>query len=684
MSGIIYPNQKGGNVIMVNRLELKEVLQNYLSLEQIDFFLNKKINNLCKRGNINNIEKILKVLQKYQLLNLIILCPSILAFGKSQEIESILLLLKSKNLLGLVNTCPYILAQGKIQEIENILCLLESKNLLGLVSTCPTILAQGKIQEIENILNILEDNNLLELVNICPSILAYGKSQVIKSILNLLKSKNLLGLASTCPTILAKGKIQKIENILNLLESKNLLGLLKTCPSILAFGKDKEIENILNLLESKNLLGLVSTCPTILAQGNSQKIKNILSLLKDKKLSGLVNACPSILAQGNFQEIKSILCLLEDHELLGLVSTCPTILAKGKIQEIENILCLLKSKNLLEVINVCPTILAQGNSHEIKRILNLLESKGLLGLVNTYPSILAFGNSQEIKKILYLLEKHNVDLELLSPFYYLLLSYSKVKSIFEHDRDHLTEEEFWMNVKIYLKLTNHYNRIYNQKQIIELSKTLKIDTNQLLGNIMEKSINLQEVLKSKGYVWIGDYISCTREQLQENQTLMIDVAETVAKSFIKKANGFNIDYSDLYDYVLDILINRCGNLLINTVSEENMRRALYNYLMKYCYQMIPNRKFVDYEKISNMKKYSSQDSYQEHFIQNYSFLTEEERYFLEKMSKYIELGEDYIKLLKETWNLTEQEIQEKIITIREKISSSNYLSDIGKSKYLKK
>ena len=158
----------------------------------------------------------------------------------------------------------------------------------------------------------------------------------------------------------------------------------------------------------------------------------------------------------------------------------------------------------------------------------------------------------------------------------------------------------------------------------------------------------------------------------------------VTKSFIKKHKDFNIDYSDLYDYVLDILINRCGNLLINTTSEENLRKALYIYLMKYCYHMISNRKYVDYEKISNIQKYSSQDFYQSNFVQNYSFLTEEEQYFLEKMSQYIELGGDYMRLLKEEWNLTEEEIQEKMKTIKEKISSSNYLSDIGKSKYLKK
>ena len=106
--------------------------------------------------------------------------------------------------------------------------------------------------------------------------------------------------------------------------------------------------------------------------------------------------------------------------------------------------------------------------------------------------------------------------------------------------------------------------------------------------------------------------------------------------------------------------------------------------MKYCYGILFNRNNLDYEKISNIQKYSSQDFYQSNFVQNYSFLTEEEQYFLEKMSQYIELGGDYMRLLKEEWNLTEEEIQEKMKTIKEKISSSNYLSDIGKSKYLKK
>ena len=65
-------------------------------------------------------------------------------------------------------------------------------------------------------------------------------------------------------------------------------------------------------------------------------------------------------------------------------------------------------------------------------------------------------------------------------------------------------------------------------------------------------------------------------------------------------------------------------------------------------------------------------------------MTSGEQYFLKIISQCIELDEDYIEILKKEWNLTEQEIKEKIVIIREKIASSVYLSSIGKSKYLKK
>ena len=196
--------------------------------------------------------------------------------------------------------------------------------------------------------------------------------------------------------------------------------------------------------------------------------------------------------------------------------------------------------------------------------------------------------------------------------------------------------------------------------------------------------SLKEAFEQNGYVWIGDYIPCTKEQLQENQLTIIKITEMVAKSFIKVNSRFNIDYSDLYDYVLDIIVNRCGNLFINKTSEESLNKVLYTYLMKYCYGILFNRNNLDYEKISNLKEYSSQDFYQEDFIQNYSFLTSEEQYFLQTVSQYIELGEDYVGMLKKEWNLTDQEIKEKMIVIKEKITNSDYLSSIGKVKYLKK
>ena len=92
---------------MITREELKKVLSdNLISEEEIDIFLSKRLSTLYKKGNKDNIDKIIKILREKGLLELIKACPYILAKGKDQEIENIIKLLEEKNLLDLIKTCP--------------------------------------------------------------------------------------------------------------------------------------------------------------------------------------------------------------------------------------------------------------------------------------------------------------------------------------------------------------------------------------------------------------------------------------------------------------------------------------------------------------------------------------------------------------------------------------------------
>ena len=530
---------------MITEAQLKTVLSENLSPEEVDIFLEKRPKTLYAKGNIDNINEIIKVLKKY-------------------------------NLLFLLNKCTAILVQGKSKNISTILDILEKNNLLDLVSKCPRILAQGNGKSISSILDILEENNLKDLV-------------------------------SQCPYILARGNSKEIINILNVLEEKNQLELLNTCPTILAQGNGKNISAILDILEKNNLKDLVKKCPGILARGNSKEIINILNVLEEKRLTDLVSKCPSILAKGNSKKISAILDILEKN-------------------------------NLKELVSQCPYILARGNSKEIKLVLS------------------------KIKKI-------NGNVKELSPN--LLINYSKLCNIIDLNKGNLSNKEYYKNIRFYLLLTDKYNQIYTKEELIDLASLLNISYDTLLSAVCHVDNKLANtILEKQNYLWIGNNIPIRKEDFTFYQNQILDIINLVTQSFLKEHSFFK--YEDVYDFVLDSLMNKCGAFFINFGKTEKLRPFLFQYLKLTCKGLLGSTKAVEFEKINNLQEYSYQeDNEVNQFIQNYFYLSAEEQYFLLEMSKGIEGGYDYIEYLMEKFFLTKKEVIEKITNIREKIASHN-------------
>ncbi len=368
-----------------------------------------------------------------------------------------------------------------------------------------------------------------------------------------------------------------------------------------------------------------------------------------------------------------------------------TLCKNADMDNISKILEILNHYHLLDLIMRCPTILVKGKKQEIEDIINLLKKKELLELLRTCPSILARGKKKKIEDIIHLLEENMVDIKMILSFPSLLLNYKKVVSILKLEREKITDSKFYANVILYLKLTNQYNKIYNRQQLLDLTSSLKIDDDEFLEHIVchhskEHTKIIYQTIEQQGYIWVGDYIPCTSEQMNQYSEFILKIVEHTAKYTYNKYKNLSLDYSDLYDFILDILVNRCGSLLINFGLTDAIYGTLFRYLIKYCKLFINSQKTeIDFQKIERTVKSEKKEvSYENNFIQNYFMLTTEEQYFLERMSQYIEEGYSYLELLKEEFCLTEEEVKEKMMTIRDKISNSNYLSDIGKEKYLKK
>ena len=159
---------------------------------------------------------------------------------------------------------------------------------------------------------------------------------------------------------------------------------------------------------------------------------------------------------------------------------------------------------------------------------------------------------------------------------------------------------------------------------------------------------------------------------------IVEIIDLVTKSFIKDNN---FDYGDVHGFVMDNLIKYTGNIFINYGKIGSLRPVLYSYLLKTCKRLYSNNLFSDFSKTENLRRYSSENEINEDFISNYSYLTEEEQYFLTRMSKYIEEQENYLELLSEEFCLTTEEVIDFIENIKNKILKND--EDIKIKKYTK-
>lgn len=377
----------------------------------------------------------------------------------------------------------------------------------------------------------------------------------------------------------------------------------------------------------------------------------------------------TLYAKGNIDNINEIIKVLKKYNLLFLLNKCTAILVQGKSKNISTILDILEKNNLLDLVSKCPSILAKGNSKKISAILDILEKNNLKGLVSQCPYILARGNSKEIKLVLSKIKKINGNVKELSPN--LLINYSKLCNIIDLNKGNLSNKEYYKNIRFYLLLTDKYNQIYTKEELIDLASLLNISYDTLLSAVCHVDNKLANtILEKQNYLWIGNNIPIRKEDFTFYQNQILDIINLVTQSFLKEHSFFK--YEDVYDFVLDSLMNKCGAFFINFGKTEKLRPFLFQYLKLTCKGLLGSTKAVEFEKINNLQEYSYQeDNEVNQFIQNYFYLSAEEQYFLLEMSKGIEGGYDYIEYLMEKFFLTKKEVIEKITNIREKIASHN-------------
>ena len=362
-----------------------------------------------------------------------------------------------------------------------------------------------------------------------------------------------------------------------------------------------------------------------------KEIKEIIKLLTP--YPGIISKCPTILAQGKAQNIKLILELLKPYP--GIISKCPSILSRCKAKEIELILELLRPYP--NVLKQCPYILARGKATKIKESLNILN---------------------------YDLSNFNII------GYRYLINPEKLYTMKYFIKDKILDVDLKKTMRGYFILNGYYNKLYTRDELNNIVSKMDITVDYLLTNMIFQN---RIVNKNVDKYWVGDPIPMTKEQLEENKHLVVDVVKLVSASFYKKYKNLIASYDDIYDYCQDIIINKCGHIFINFAKTEYINAILFKYLSKYCFNLLLNNYILN-NNATDLKQYGSYDAIDvgeddiENFFDKYSFLTKQELFIFRQISQYIELGYDnYIELIEENFNMSKEDILLILKSIKEKI-----------------
>ena len=201
--------------------------------------------------------------------------------------------------------------------------------------------------------------------------------------------------------------------------------------------------------------------------------------------------------------------------------------------------------------------------------------------------------------------------------------------------------EFYQNVKLHLKLMKCYNRLFTYQQLVELCLQIGVSYDEMLDHIIcyrkEFRPLMNETLKKQGYIWFGDTISISKEDFEMYSELILNKMNVVVSSFIKEYPDVN--YDDLYDFVLETVMKKTGGLFINYKVTKALPFMLYQFLFKHCYNFLKSPFNQDlYFTFDEEKNYFSDtcDNSDGSFIDDYFFLTTEEQEFLKVMSTGIE------------------------------------------------
>lgn len=335
------------------------------------------------------------------------------------------------------------------------------------------------------------------------------------------------------------------------------------------------------------------------------------------------------------------------------------------------------------------TLLAKGKANEIEKILKVLNKEGIKkeGIENCL-SVLARGKADEIEKILEILKENKVNKEIMrNNLTNLFLSdISEIENIFNDDYIDKDRGKHLVNVRMYMKLKGMYNREYSKCEIEKVCEKKHINLDEFIVYILlypnnknKRFIDIYKGILNQGNkIYIGKSITVDREYLEKHGAELIQLSQKVAKSFGKR---YGLDRFELEDETMDIIVNKCGNLVRNLwtcpqVLDACIFNKTYKYLYARTYNSLKSQSIEILEENRLQKRnnlYTTDDNYEGELEDNVNLrkggFDDIEQEVMRYMIKLVKEGEakDIHKKVAEIMEIDEEEIVYIIGNIRQKM-----------------
>lgn len=461
-----------------------------------------------------------------------------------------------------------IVQESSIYRINKILRILILYRIsYNAIEKCLTVLVDSSLENIGNILRVLLDEYKInkQTVENCLIALTRGKEDEIREIFKILMEEHLIAKEKIegCLTVLSRGKADNIRGIFEVLDKHRISKeAIENCLTVLASGNAEEIREIFGILDAHIISKrAIEGALSVIARGKADNVRKIFEALDELKIkTSKIEKCLSILVVGDAKEIKEIFKILLDNGIdRETISNNLYTIATGKSGKIDSIFEKFKSAKLDA---------------------SIVLRRGLGMLVN--------GNADEVEKIILILQDNGVRKEIIEEELSAIvngLTSEEVEAIFDDKEEPRDKDIHYINVRRYMKLKELYGRVYGKGEIEEICAQKHLSVREFILEVVTypnaKSFAdiYYEKVMSGGVLYVGGSTDIDRDYQEEHGEELIKLSRKVARKLAQNT-GFK-DYAELESKSLEIILNKCGNLVYNLSNNpDTLKAAIFNKTMK--------------------------------------------------------------------------------------------------------